>query len=530
VAPRSLRASYGPQPLDAARPASTNASETTSAKLSLYVIAKHLLPIGRGQYFAPKQVEPVLSSGNKIVDPTRKGREDGAVDDVERFEDRVETVGDRLKRLRKERGLTQRELSVPGVSYAHISRIERGGRSPSIKALRKLALKLGVTAEYLETGHEAPQAQLLELRLRDAELALRLTDDAHVVERELPQIVEDARAAGDAVIATRGAGLLGLAALRKGDHTEAVAVLEPVVADVSAAEHPDLVGALARSYVGLGRSDDGVTLLEDALAEVEQAAPDNAILAVRYATLLSYALSEIGDLSAAREAVAYALQRAEETDDSYTRVRTHWSDARLAAVGGDPQAALASLERAVTLLEATEDVRQLGRAHLLWAETLTFDNRAREALSHLKTAEHLLGRSPDTEDRYWLRTEQARAAAQLGWHEEAIHRAQEALRLIGDTDPAEQGAACFALGEALAKKGEIGEGAAALRRAVDLLVSQRLWREAAAAATVLADALTAAGREDEAVEIRVQLERELLPRLQQSASTRMLRLPVRLTS
>ena len=64
----------------------------------------------------------------------------------------TETVGNRLGRLREERGLSQRELSEPGVTYAYISRIEAGVRRPSLTALRKLATTLGVTALYLETG------------------------------------------------------------------------------------------------------------------------------------------------------------------------------------------------------------------------------------------------------------------------------------------------------------------------------------------------------------------------------------------
>ena len=65
-----------------------------------------------------------------------------------------ETIGQRLKRLRLERGLSQRELAAPGVSYAYISRIEAGTRQPSVKALRRLASKLGVSADYLETGSD----------------------------------------------------------------------------------------------------------------------------------------------------------------------------------------------------------------------------------------------------------------------------------------------------------------------------------------------------------------------------------------
>jgi transcriptional regulator with XRE-family HTH domain len=57
-----------------------------------------------------------------------------------------------VRRLRLERGLSQRELSCTGISYAYISRIEAGARTPSVKALRRIAGKLGVTVEHLETG------------------------------------------------------------------------------------------------------------------------------------------------------------------------------------------------------------------------------------------------------------------------------------------------------------------------------------------------------------------------------------------
>lgn len=67
---------------------------------------------------------------------------------------RAETVGERIRRLREERGLSQRELAEPGVSYAYLSRIEAGQRMPSEKALRKLAAKLGVTPLHLEVGRD----------------------------------------------------------------------------------------------------------------------------------------------------------------------------------------------------------------------------------------------------------------------------------------------------------------------------------------------------------------------------------------
>src|SRR5258707_3195934 len=83
-----------------------------------------------------------------------------------------EGVGVRLKRLRVERGFSQRDLSSPGVSYAYISRIEAGARTPSVKALRKLSQKLGVSVEYLETWRDILDVDDRELRLTDVELEL----------------------------------------------------------------------------------------------------------------------------------------------------------------------------------------------------------------------------------------------------------------------------------------------------------------------------------------------------------------------
>jgi transcriptional regulator with XRE-family HTH domain len=85
-----------------------------------------------------------------------------------------ETIGQRLKRLRLERGLSQRELAAPGVSYAYISRIEAGTRQPSVKALRRLAAKLEVSADFLETGSDLDPSAARELKLADLELQLRL--------------------------------------------------------------------------------------------------------------------------------------------------------------------------------------------------------------------------------------------------------------------------------------------------------------------------------------------------------------------
>ena len=79
------------------------------------------------------------------------------------METRVNNVGERLRDARMQAGLSQRDLAEPGVSYAYISRIESGVRTPSVKVLRRLAPKLGVSVTWLETGEEDAAERLARL-------------------------------------------------------------------------------------------------------------------------------------------------------------------------------------------------------------------------------------------------------------------------------------------------------------------------------------------------------------------------------
>jgi transcriptional regulator with XRE-family HTH domain len=75
------------------------------------------------------------------------------------------TVGERIRQRRLALGLSQRELASEGVTYAYISRLEANTRQPSMKALRRLAPKLGVSTHWLETGENDPAEELAQLVL-----------------------------------------------------------------------------------------------------------------------------------------------------------------------------------------------------------------------------------------------------------------------------------------------------------------------------------------------------------------------------
>ena len=65
------------------------------------------------------------------------------------------TFGKRLRRLRKEKGLTQKELGMKiGVGRTTISEYESGKIVPRQDGLVKLAEELNVTVDYLTCNHE----------------------------------------------------------------------------------------------------------------------------------------------------------------------------------------------------------------------------------------------------------------------------------------------------------------------------------------------------------------------------------------
>jgi ATP/maltotriose-dependent transcriptional regulator MalT len=93
---------------------------------------------------------------------------------------------------------------------------------------------------------------------------------------------------------------------------------------------------------------------------------DDVALEARYATLLSYALSDIGEIGRAEQVVAQALERVKDTEDP-TCVFASTGRWRLAHVEGREGVALTNVRKAIALLQATEDTVHLARAHLLAA-------------------------------------------------------------------------------------------------------------------------------------------------------------------
>jgi tetratricopeptide (TPR) repeat protein len=386
------------------------------------------------------------------------------------------------------------------VSYAYISRIEAGARRPSVKALRQLARKLQVSPEYLETGSDLRDVDERELRLADAELTLRLGQQTDETEHALKDVLDEATTAGDTKGALRANVALGLSAAIAGRNTEAIELLDPTTESLSPARRPDVYEALGRCYAALGDTRRAVDLFATCLETAKEEAPEDTATQIRFATYLSYALTDLGDLGRAQGVLDDALEDAEKIGDGYERIRLYWSLGRRSGLQDQPAAALDYIRRAIALLEVTEDTLHLARARLLCGTIMLNQGKAEEAGAQFDAAERLFGPNPAPLDLAGLRIDQARRAAALGRAKDAETLAREAIGALGDEHPAEQGLAWAALANAVAQQDK-DEADGTFRTATELLEQHGDQVDLAEAYRSWARYLRKAGRESDALDV-----------------------------
>ncbi|HET9471659.1 MAG TPA: helix-turn-helix domain-containing protein [Usitatibacter sp.] len=419
-----------------------------------------------------------------------------------------ETVGQRVRRLREERRLSQKELAKrAGISFAFVSRIENGGRKPSLKTLRMLAPHLGVTADHLETGAPVPRDAERELQLSSAELELRLNRDLERAEQVFREEYE--RRDAPVLLARARAGL-GLLANRPGDTDETIRHLRFAIGSgyLPPETSPDLYRDLGRAYVAANKPEKAVELFERTLADVRERIPDDAGLQVRFGVYLAAVYSDMGSNDRARRVLMEAGEIADEhTTSPPVRVSLYWGLASQAWDAADSDGALAYIRRAIGLLESSEDSYNLALAHLLAAQMTSLDGRYDEAGRNLERAERLFLLGADQSDLGILRAEQAIHAAALERAEEAMARATEAARLLGD-DARHLALKWRALATAHRLAGDVDQADCYYGKALELLKERRMWRQGIVVAREWARLLYSVGREDEG--FRVMEEATLL--------------------
>jgi len=405
--------------------------------------------------------------------------------------DSAAALAARLREARERAGLSQRALAKGICTPAYISRLEKGERIPSLQLLRRLAERLGANADELAAG-----IRPVEDPLRDAELALRLGENG-----EAEQAFHEALDSDDPALRVRALRGLGELAFDRGDHREAIVLLER--AAEMAPDPLTLAEPLGRAYALAGELESAIAVFERALAAAR--AQGNPMETLRFDVLLANALIDANGFGRAAELLGDAIAATAESNDPLILARLWWSQSRLHEKQNDPDTAARYARRALAALELTEHTTYTARAHQLLAHIELNRGRAAEALEILEAGFPLIDRGGNRYERGMFRLEQARAYAQLDRKEEAAAIAMEASTLVSDASPGDAARAYAFMADVFVELGERTRALELYELADELGPSDARARRDIARRR--AELLEQEGRKDEALELLKQAMR-----------------------
>lgn len=272
------------------------------------------------------------------------------------------TIGDKVKQLRKAKGLTQTDLAGEHMTKSMLSQIENGRALPSMNTLQFLAGRLGTDAGYfLEGEHEAELAPLvreLGQQFKTKEYKAIISRLEPLIGATLPMTIDAARllelyASSCYYAGTKGGEAeLDRAALiyeRFGLYVERAKVqyiaYALMFAESRYAEGLELIRRVRREYMSNKVGNDFLFEIELYYAE-------------------SVTLSALGDYSGCREAALAALKLSREEGVYLLSDHLYRVLSLMALLAGDLKQAEASLSKAKLFAQFTEAAESLELVHL----------------------------------------------------------------------------------------------------------------------------------------------------------------------
>lgn len=412
------------------------------------------------------------------------------------------TLGQRLRVLRSERGLSQADLAGDMVSASYVSLIESGKRLPERDVLEGLARRLGVSTLYLETGVVPEELTEQRLRLQFGEIALAngSADEAHSIFTELL-----AAASGE----VRLGALWGLARAEeaRGDLHTAVEYRDALL-EASRRGEPGAPGLLillngrCRLYRDAGDFARSVEVGEEALREVGELGLAGTEDEIRLASTLVGAYWARGDTFSAQHLASQVIERAERLQSRTAQGNAYWNSCLVAAARGQLNLALDLATKTLALLsESSPDLNLAAmRVTYGWLLLQCAPPRIAEADALLTRAYEVVENLSFSPVLASCETEMARSALLRHDFDEAAAIAERSIaRFSGDSSPELENARVVR-GLALVMNGEIDSGAAAVTDAARLLETLGARREAAQAWRELGEAFIQRGRPEQAIE------------------------------
>lgn len=413
------------------------------------------------------------------------------------------TFSDRLRKMRGEAGLSQKDLAGDALTPGYISLLEAGKRTPSPEVVQRLAVRLGCSTTQLLTGEPSERDQRIELERAYARLAIEHGESAEararlerlLAEDGLPSQVQD-----DLTL------LLGRACERSGDFVAAVRVLQNLL-DRALTQDTHVpvtfVGiTLLRCYLDSGDLHQAVTVGEATLAAAEAQHLGETDDYFRLAATVMDAYLGLGDFLRARLWADRYLAKALGHGRPAGQAALYWNAAILAEHEGRMSEALSLCDRALGLFGELGTYRDTPRLQLDMAWLLLLDDppqtgRAAELLEHSADALADLGSRVDRARWNWLR---ATTLLHLGDTETAETWARQAVELISSGGPLDQAQAHVTLSDTLSAQGRRDDAAGPLLTAFAMLSDSPAGRTTSLGWRDVAERLVAHDRLIEAVE------------------------------
>ncbi|WP_170219507.1 helix-turn-helix domain-containing protein [Nocardioides litoris] len=417
----------------------------------------------------------------------------------------AELVGSRIRLARQRAGLTQGEAAGDFMSTAYISRIEAGQRRASAELLVALANRLGCDPEellapdddVLAREHEAR----LTLELDYAELELR-TGAADAALPRVEAVLDDEEITPPLEAKAR---LLHAQALEMtGDLAAAVAELEALLTETAdALGRIRLLIALSRCYREQGDFVRACEIGERAGVLVDAADLAGSTEGVQLAVTVAAAYFERGDTHHALSLCERAVASAERLESPQARASAYWNSSIVLQGQGNIADALPLAQRAVALLEQTQDARSMARLRnqLGLIQLSTDPPELDGALLNLERARVEMEASETSPlDRGRNQVGRARCRLLIGDAEEAERLAEDCFERMRESHLLVAAEALVVLGQVAAARDDVVTAVSHLRRALVVMGGVGAEREAAQLWFELANLLQDHGAVEEAIE------------------------------
>jgi transcriptional regulator with XRE-family HTH domain len=414
----------------------------------------------------------------------------------------VSTLGQRLRTLRIERGLSQADLAGDLVSPSYVSLIESGRRSPERDVLDGLARRLGCSSLYLETGVAPGEVNEQRLRLQFAGIAR--------ANGELEQARELYTALSHATTGEiRTEARWGLAQTYEALGQLGAALTElDALTEASRSGEPGAPGLLAvmisrcRVYRQAGDFARSIEVGEAALAEIRDLGLDGTEDAITLASALAGSYQARGDLFSAQRLAAQVIEQADRLGSRQAQGNAYWSACTIAMSRGELTLALDLAAKSLALLSESAGVLSLAamRINNAWLLLRSEPPRRAEADAMLGQAHEVLTEIAFAPLLAACETEMAWSALLRSEPSRAADLARQASARCADPGMVELQNARVVAGLAQIMAGLPDAGAAEAADAAARLAAMGSHLEAAQAWRDLADALIQLGRSDQAIE------------------------------